>query len=108
MSNLKLENVVRNLLSERFPEAVVERIFIRADADQDGDKILRIMVVLSSQVDKLGRDNLVGFVRHLRPKLSEIEMDDFPIVGFVSASEAKKLKLGSAFCGGCGDEHYED
>jgi hypothetical protein len=93
MSNTKLEKVVRSLLSERFPEASVERIVIRADTDQDGDKILRITVVLSSQVDKLDRDNLVGFVRHLRPKLSEVKTNEFPVVRFVSASDAKKLKL---------------
>ena len=96
MSNELLENIVKSVLAERFPDASVERVVVRPDTDHDGDKILLITVVLSSRVDQLDRDNLVGFVRHLRPRLPEENADEFPHVRFVSASEAKILKLEAA------------
>ena len=96
MDNFKLKAIVRTLLTERFPEANVSDVIIQPDMDGDGDKILRITVVLASRPELLDRDNLVGFVRHLRPRLATVNENDFPLVSFVSVREAGKLKREAA------------
>ena len=62
-----LEDVVAALFAERFPEARVNHVVVRQDRDFDGDRILRITVVMASGVDTLDQMKLLGFVPALRP-----------------------------------------
>ena len=91
MSNKSLENIVEKLLKERFPSAAIDCVVVTLDTDDDGDKILRITVVLDAPSATLDRDNLVGFVRHLKPRLAEANVAEFPLLNFVSKNEARKL-----------------
>ena len=93
MDNNKLEGIVRSLLTDRFPEAKINGVIIKADTDNDGDKILRITVVVASAMENLDRDSLLGFVRLLRPELEAAEYDAFPVMSFISAREVGKMKL---------------
>ena len=93
VSNRDLEEIVKGLLSERFPRARIDDVIVRSDVDDDGDKILRIMVVLDANGSSLDRDRLVGFVRHLKPRLAEANSTEFPLLSFVSKKEASKLKF---------------
>ena len=96
MRNCNLERVVSLLLTERFPNARVQNVIIKSDIDADGDRFLRITVVLESDPESLDRDNLVSFVRYLRPKLAAEKAEDFPVISFVSAKEAGQLHLEAA------------
>lgn len=89
----KLEQVVKTLLAERFSGTSIHKVAIKSDTDSDGDKVLRITVVLESDTSTLNREALAGFVRHLRPKLEDIHAEEFPLVSFVSKAEAHKLQL---------------
>ena len=90
-----LETLVRDALAERFPDADIDRVIIRPDLDSDGDKVLRITVVLEGHAGNLNREKLVGFVRHLKSRLATAECDEFPLLSFVERNEARKLKLES-------------
>ena len=89
----KLEEIVRSLLTDRFPDAKINGVIIKADTDIDGDRILRITVVVASAMENLDRDSLLGFVRLLRPKLEVVEYNAFPVVSFIAAREVGKMKL---------------
>ena len=91
MSSRNLESIVETLLKERFPSAAINRVVVKSDTDDDGDKILRITVVLDAPSATLDRDNLLGFVRHLKPRLAEANFPEFPLLSFVSKNEARKL-----------------
>ena len=89
----KLEEIVMSLIADRFPDAKINGVIIKADTDSDGDRILRITVVVASAMENLDRDSLLGFVRLLRPKLEAAEYDAFPVMSFIAAREVGKMKL---------------
>lgn len=92
-----LEDVVAALFAERFPEARVNHVVVRQDRDFDGDRILRITVVMASGIDTLDQMKLLGFVPALRPVLAARNPSaGFPIVSFVSEREAGQLNLEAA------------
>ncbi|HEY6430806.1 MAG TPA: hypothetical protein VIZ17_02395 [Acetobacteraceae bacterium] len=92
-SDRDLEGIVEQLLKERFPGAEVDRVAVDPDTDADGDPVLRITVVLSTAPAILQKERLVSFTRHLKSRLHEVEVGEFPILSFVSRTEANKLKL---------------
>jgi hypothetical protein len=89
----ELACVVRQLLTERFPTNPTFQVSIRADTDNDGNGILRIVVVPDQDPTTLDREAIAGFVRHLRPRLAQVRNDLFPIMSFVSKRDADKLQL---------------
>lgn len=91
-----VEEIIRDALQERFPNAAVNRVISRAGIDDDGDSILEITVVLEDSGTRLDRGRLVGFVRHLRSQLCAADHDEFPVLSFVARSEADKLKFEAA------------
>lgn len=92
----RLEAIVGTLVAERFPDAQVDRIAVQPDHDSDGDKILRVSVIFKSALDDLDRDNSLGFVRMLRPRLIAAKSNEFPVVSFVAAEDAGRMPLEAA------------
>lgn len=92
----ELREIIRSVLNDRFPDAKIARVAIKSDVDRDGDDILRVVVVLEGRPSQLDRKALVGFVRHLRSRLEEVNREEFPVLSFVSRSEAKQLDLEAA------------
>lgn len=84
------EDVIRTVFGEEFPDARVDRVIARAEVDRDGDRVVRVYIVLNDGGAPLDRGALVGFVRHLKSRLAD---EAFPIVSFVARNEAAKLKL---------------
>lgn len=96
MDRFRLEDLVRSLLVERFPAIDINRIAVEADEDSDGDRILRITVVMASEPEALDRSELLAFTNRLRLKLVDERFDGFPVLSFVTVKEVGKLKLESA------------
>lgn len=92
----EVKDVVRKALKDRFPTAKIANVAVRPDVDSDGDEILRIIVVIEGAPSQLDKKALVGFVRHLRSRLEEVNREEFPILSFISKSEAKLLDLEAA------------
>ena len=87
------KETIYDLLCERFSKEAINSVVVKSDRDSDGDRVLRIIVVLEVNHRKLidGR-KMVGLVRHIRTKLDETQsIDDFPMISFVSKKEAGKL-----------------
>ncbi len=89
----EMEGTIKRVLADRFPDAAIDRVIVKPDVDSDGDAVLRVTVVLASEVARLNSDRLVGIVRHLR---SELQGSEFPMLSFVTRKEAAQLKLEAA------------
>lgn len=87
------QTIVEEVLSECFPGTRVHQVLVEPDLDQDGDPVLRITVVLEGAPEDLARDRLVGFVRHLKSRLIKADIEEFPLVSFVSRNEARALRF---------------
>ncbi len=55
--------------------------------DHDGDPILRVTVVYEGDYKRLDPSKLLGFVRHLRPALSERGEERFPVMSYISRED---------------------
>jgi len=87
-----IEKVFYGLLCERFSKDAINRVVVKSDCDSDGDRVLRVIVVLEANgKETLDAKKMVGLVRHLRSTLEAKNIDDFPMVSFVSKKEAGKL-----------------
>ncbi|MGH7100824.1 MAG: hypothetical protein ACRD22_21640 [Terriglobia bacterium] len=87
------QEIVEEVLREQFPGARVHRVLVESDLDSDSDPVLRITVVLEGTPEDLARNRLVGFVRHLKSRLIQADVEEFPLVSFVAKDEAGALSI---------------
>jgi hypothetical protein len=86
-SKTDVRQMLETFAREQFPESNLENVLIEYGEDADGDPILRITVIFSS--DKFFDPvKASGFVRHLRPKLRDDNL--FPLVSFVTAADHRR------------------
>jgi len=90
--NQALEDIISGIVRARFADAEIESIGIEPDKDSDGDPILRVTVVFSSDMAELEPSKLAGLVRHVRPKLIEQHEPGFPIFRFVSKRDNDRIR----------------
>jgi hypothetical protein len=91
-----LEQVISDIVKERFADAVVDSIVVEPDLDSDGDPVLWITVVFASEIAELESHRLAGLVRHVRPRLIEQKEAGFPIFRFMSKRDNDRLKREAA------------
>lgn len=87
-----IERVVRKQLSD----AQIDSVTVRQDVDHDGDEILRVFVIFDARKGQLDPDKTVSMVRHVREELHKLEESRFPIISYVSKSDAKRMKSAAA------------
>jgi hypothetical protein len=78
-----IERIVRNRLSTD----AVDAVWVREGEDNDGNQVLRITVVLKKPLRSVNRREMIALTRHIR---SAIRGDRFPLVEFLSMSDARK------------------
>ena len=88
--------VVRTTLSEKFRSVRIVNVQVIVEKDSEGADILRIFVVLDGRPKDVDARELLGAVRYVRPKLSEIGEEAFPLFSFVSKGEFRDSRVGSA------------
>ncbi len=97
MSKLdRIKRAVRSVIEDRLPDVDIVSVNVEPDFDEEGDRILRIMVVLESGDRTLDPAKSSGLIRHLRPELANLGEDSFPVISFVSQSELKDLEPAAA------------
>lgn len=87
-----LDAAVEETVKERFPDVRIYSIKVEPDVDNDGDKIYRISIVFEHGAQTVDVKKMAGFVRHLLPRLENINEDGFPIVSFISKDDVQKLR----------------
>jgi hypothetical protein len=96
MDTADIRRIVRETVERQFPKEGIVDVVVRPDTDSYGDEVLRITVVLADRKRDLDQDRLVGLVRHLRSRLADVQQEAFPLLTFISDSDAKKWKLETA------------
>jgi hypothetical protein len=91
-----IAEVVRTTLSETFRSVRIVNVQVQVEKDSDGGDMLRIFVVLDGRPKDVDARELLGAVRYVRPKLSEIGEEAFPLFSFVSKGEFRDSRVGSA------------
>lgn len=79
--------VVREVLMEQFDGLQLVSVEVTEGYDAGDDPVLDIVVVYEPDGRKLDVSKVVAFVRHLRPALSEIGEERFPMMSYVPADE---------------------
>jgi hypothetical protein len=82
--------LIDRIVRERFKDVNIDRVTVVRDTDHEDDDIFRVMVVFD-QRGPLDAHKSAGLARHLRHALLERKERAFPIVSFVSRSDAKRL-----------------
>lgn len=87
----KIENIVRDVIQERFGDVRITDISAKPGFDEDGDQIWYVRVVLeNADIRRIDSRKASGIVRHLLPKMAEVDDHGFPILSFVAKSELGK------------------
>jgi hypothetical protein len=91
---LAISDVVRDRLSD----SEITSINIESGEDSDGEPVLKITIVFESGPGQETPDGhkMVGLARHIRGRLAEINVGEFPLLSFVSVKDAAKMNLEAA------------
>lgn len=95
MDSGALTELVGAVIRQQFSDAVIHSVAVEPGVDHDGDAILRVMVVVQDGIERLDPNKMLGLVRHLRPELAEVGIEDFPIVSYTTRADTAKLNLAS-------------
>jgi hypothetical protein len=90
-----VKSVIMDTLQRDFHHTKIVDVLTRPDVDRDGDPLLIIEVIYEGMP---GRDDLsamTGAIGHIRPALMSLGEDAFPLISFISKSDAKAAKLGT-------------
>ena len=97
MRNLNaIRDIVRDTLADDFDHIRIVDVRVSEDVDSDGDDVLRIDIIFEGDPEDLDAVKLSGAIRHLRPRLSELDEFAFPILSFISKQDAQPRKRAPA------------
>ena len=88
-----IKQIVTDTLSGDFDQIRILDVRVHEDQDTDGNAVLQIEVIFEGAPKDLDARKLSGAVRHLRPKLDEINEFAFPLLSFVSKADVERRKL---------------
>lgn len=85
--------VIDAVLRERHGEVKFVKISVNSDVDEDGDEFLWVKAVYDGQPKNIDTEKATSMVRHLRPKLEEVDVEAFPVISYIAKSDLKKREL---------------
>jgi hypothetical protein len=99
MSAIKaaIVQMIEEVVRQRFADALIHDVRVSQEHDSDGDALFRVTVVFERKgAQLLDAHKTAGIARHIRHRLLEEDEDAFPIVTFVSKSDAAGLEAAHA------------
>lgn len=93
MDMREIAEVVQKTLAADFNKVKILEVRVEEALDSDEQKILRIKVIFEGAPKDLNASAVSGAVRNVRPKLSEMGFDAFPLFSFIANSELGERKL---------------
>ena len=90
----QIQSIVLDYLSQRFTseEFLFDPIRIVPGFDHYDEAIVNIVVVFDGDQDNLEPSRTSDMVRLIIPRMSEIGVEDFPILYFIEKSEWEQIK----------------
>ena len=89
-------DIVLRSLKEDFENVEILDVKVDGDIDFDGDEVLRITVIFQGTPKDLSASSVSGVTRHVRPKLTEIGVEAFPIFSFISNKDLEAKSIAPA------------
>lgn len=87
----EIAKLIDRVVRERFKDVAIQRVSVVRDTDYQDDDVFRVTVVFDHK-GPLDAQRTAGLVRHLRHSLiDELKEDTFPIVAFISKSDAARM-----------------
>lgn len=83
----RVEKVIADSLATDFEAVRILQLDVRDDVDSDGDDVLRVYVIFEGAPKDLDARKLSSAVRNIRPKLSAIGENAFPLFSFISKND---------------------
>ena len=90
-----IRKLIESTVRDRFGTEAIDSVRVTEDVDDEGDHLYRVTVVLAGE-GLLDAQKTAGLVRHLRHGLRRLQADSFPLVSFVSKSDATSLTSDAA------------
>lgn len=85
----KLAATILETLQQDFHDVRLAEVRLEPDVDSEGDEVLRVDVIFEGKPKDLPVGAMSQAARLLRPKLSEFDVGSFPLMSFISKSDAK-------------------
>jgi len=92
MVTADVKKAVESTVKDRFPGGEIVSIRIQEDTDHEGDPILRIDLIVGGRARVLNPKRTMGLTGDLRSRLADVGMTSFPVLSFISETEARKLR----------------
>ena len=88
----QISEIVKSDLYERFPTGFTfDPIRVYPRTDHMGDDYLKVFVIYEGNTDELDPAKTFGLITRLKPKLRELNINDYISAGFVEKSEWDSL-----------------
>src|SRR5687768_605338 len=87
---IELDEAIEQVVRGEFSDADIESVYAMPDLDEDGDPIVRILIVFKSAA-AFDAKKAKGLTHRLFPVLKEEFRGAFPIVSFRSMADHKRL-----------------
>ncbi len=89
----KIAKVIRSTLTAEFEKLAIEDVRVFEEEDSSGDILLHVEVIFDGAPKDVDVRKLSGAVRHVRPKLTKMGIEAFPLFSFISKSDAGAVGL---------------
>ena len=93
LDNKALTQLAEAVIRRQFSDAVIHAVAVKPEVYHDGDAILRVTVVVRDGIERLDPEKVLGVVGQLWLELGEAGIESFPIVSYVTESDAAVLNL---------------
>lgn len=86
LSPQTVETIKKVIAHELAPARIVD-VLVKESVDHDGDRILRVDVVMEAKGTRLDPAKVVGLPRHLREPLEQLDVGLFPMISFLTPDD---------------------
>ena len=86
----EIQALIDRVVRDRFKDVAIQSVTVSKEMDYDDDAVFRVTIVFDHK-GPLDARKTAGLVRHLRHELLERKESAFPIVAFVSKSDAARM-----------------
>jgi hypothetical protein len=84
--------IIEKVVRETFPPGTIHAVEVLPDPGEDGENYLQVTIEVDEGFAKKHAKEAIGLVRHMRPKLFEVNETRFPVMQFVSREDAEWLR----------------
>lgn len=81
-------STIRGVVETELSPARIVSVAVEEDVDFDDELILRVNIVFEIEGDRLDPKKVLGLVRHLREPLQAVHVARFPVISFMTPTEA--------------------